>query len=125
MLESAVTATVLFKGTPEGAVNIVVPPLVVCAGEKDPQMGALPQVAIQSTPAIAMSSLTVAETGAEAPTTMEAGGAWVMATEIIGVTDEELAALLDPQPASASKETKISARDRNARQRFPEKSFLS
>jgi len=125
VLESAVTATVLFKGTPEGAVNMVVPPLAVCAGAKDPQMGALPQVAIQSTPAIAVSLLTEAETGAEAPTVIETGGAWLIATEIIGVTDEELAALLDPHPATASKGMRMSAKGRNARQRFPEKLFSS
>jgi hypothetical protein len=55
-------------------VNTVVPPLAVCAGEKEPQLGVLPQIATQSTPAAAVSLLTLAETEAEVPTTMEAGG---------------------------------------------------
>jgi hypothetical protein len=62
VVESAVTATVFFDGTLKGAVYVVVPPLAVCAGEKVPQLGALPQSATQSTPAFATSLLTVADT---------------------------------------------------------------
>jgi hypothetical protein len=62
VVESAVIDMVLCAGTANGAVYVVVPPLAVCAGEKEPQLGALAQVATQSTPAFATSLLTIAET---------------------------------------------------------------
>ena len=55
--------------------KVEVAPLAVCAGEKEPQLGGLPHVATQLTPAFARSSFTVAETGAVPPTVKEAGGA--------------------------------------------------
>ena len=85
MSERALTVTVPFEGTARGAVNRVVAPLAVCTGEKDPQLGALPQLATQSTPALAASLLTVAESWALLPTTIEVGGAWTIATEMTGV----------------------------------------
>jgi hypothetical protein len=51
----------LWAGTALGAVKVVVSPLAVCAGENEPQ-GALAHSASQSTPALAGSPLTVAET---------------------------------------------------------------
>jgi hypothetical protein len=78
---------VLCAGTAKGAVKIVLAPLAVCGGENDPQLGALPQLATQSTPALAISLLTVAESCAVPPTVKEAGGACVMAREIVGVVD--------------------------------------
>jgi hypothetical protein len=70
-----VTVTVLCAGTPRGAVKVVAAPLGVWEGEKEPHWGALPHIATQSTPALAVSLLTVAETGAELPTVSEEGGA--------------------------------------------------
>jgi hypothetical protein len=94
--ERAVMATVFLAGTATGAVKVVVPPLGVCAGEKVPQFGALPQVATQSTPALAISPVTVAETWVVPPTFKEVAGVWVIAIEMIGVCeDAELAALVE------------------------------
>jgi hypothetical protein len=114
VVESAVTATVFFDGTLKGAVYVVVPPLAVCAGEKVPQLGALPQSATQSTPAFATSLLTVADTWAEPPTTKARGGACVMVTEMIGVVDAELdfAGLLE-HPANPQKPATLSHESRN------------
>ena len=63
-VDVAVMVTVLPAGTATGAVKVVVEPLAVCVGEKEPQAGALPQVTVQSTPALAGSLLTVATKGA-------------------------------------------------------------
>jgi hypothetical protein len=56
--------TVLLVGTEVGAVKVVAAPLVVCAGENDPQAPALAHVTVQSTPPLAASLLTVATKGA-------------------------------------------------------------
>ena len=50
VVERALMLTVLREGTARGATNTVVPPLAVCAGENEPQLGALAQVTTQSTP---------------------------------------------------------------------------
>lgn len=60
VVEAAVIVTVLPVGTEAGAVNVVVTPLAVCAGEKVPHAPEVPQVTVQSTPALAVSLLTVA-----------------------------------------------------------------
>ena len=86
--ESAVTDIVLLTGTAEGAVKVVVPPLAVCDGEKEPHWRALAHVATHSTPASAVSLLTVAETWTLFPTIKVTGGVWVMATEIMGVCED-------------------------------------
>lgn len=78
-----------------GAVNVVVAPLAVCAGENEPQAGALPQVAIQSTPAFATSLFTVADTVTLPPMDMVAGGVRMRDTEIIGVADDAVCALVE------------------------------
>lgn len=99
--ERAMTVTVLCAGTARGAVKIAVAPLAVCGGEKDPQLGALPQLATQSTPAPAKSLPTVAETCALLFTNREEGGACVIAMEIIGVvSDAFVLVALAEQPAS-------------------------
>ena len=85
MVETAVTATVLWAGTRAGAMKVVVAPLAVCDGENEPQAGALAHSANQSTPAFAGSSLTVAETCAVSATFKVEGGAWVRATKMRGV----------------------------------------
>ena len=85
VVERAVTATVLPDGTPLVGVNVAADPLAVCAGEKDPQLGALAHIATQSTPAFATSLLTAAETDAVVLVGIAAGGVCVMETEIIGV----------------------------------------
>lgn len=86
--ERAVTAMVLCAGTAGGAQKVVLAPLSVCAGVKCPQSVALPQVAIQSTPALAASLLTVADTCAEVLTGSVAGGSCASAMEITGVWDD-------------------------------------
>ena len=70
-----------------GAVKVVAAPLSVWAGEKVPQFGALPQVAIQSTPALAGSLLTLADTCAWVPTGSVVGGSCVIAMDMSGVCD--------------------------------------
>ena len=75
-------------------------PLAVWEGEKVPQFGALPHTATQSTPALAVSLLTVAETEAEVPTVREEGGAWTRATEMIGGGGLTVLALFEEQPLS-------------------------
>lgn len=113
--ERAVTATVVFAGTASGAVKTVEPPLAVWDGEKDPQLGALPQIATQSTPASARSLTTIAETGALLPTSIEEGGAWLMATEMIGVCSKAFFAAFVEHPASAKKAVRAIRHSRNAR----------
>jgi hypothetical protein len=105
----AVTDTVLPDGTPMGAVNVVEAPLAVCEGVNVPQTGALPHIATQSTPALATSLFTEAETLLVLPTAIDEGGAWVMATEIVGVAElfvpalvEQLTMLIDRQIVNAS-----------------------
>lgn len=65
--------------------KVVLFPLAVCAGEKEPQLGALPQIATQSTPAFATSLRTVADTGTLPPTLRDEGGDCIIVTEMIGV----------------------------------------
>jgi len=89
VVERAVTAMVFCAGTAGGAVKVVAAPLAVCAGEKFPQFAALPHVAIQSTPALAGSFATVAETCAEVVTGIAAGGACVSATDMTGVCADD------------------------------------
>ena len=109
----AVTDTVLPEGTPIGAVNIVEAPLAVCGGVNVPQMGALPHIATQSTPAFATSLLTVAETLLVLPTAIDEGGAWVMATEIVGVTELSVRALVEQPTMLIDRQITI-ASDRNS-----------
>src|ERR1700731_20962 len=77
-------------------------------------MGALPQTATQSTPAAARSLFTVAETCALLPTSMEVGGAWLMATEMSGVCSAAFFAAFVLHPAISKKATRASAHSRNA-----------
>jgi hypothetical protein len=63
---------------------MVVSPLAVWLGVKVPHLGALAQMATQSTPASAGSLVTVAETRVLLPVIMEVG-ACVRATEMSGV----------------------------------------
>lgn len=73
-------------------------PLAVWAGEKEPHSGGLVQVAIQSTPALAASLVTVAATKTKLPVTIELGGGCVRETDTSGVVVE---ALLTFAPVSA------------------------
>jgi len=83
VVEAAVIVTVLPDGTETGAVNVVVAPLAVCAGEKFPHAPGLPQVTVQSTPASAASLLTVATRDAPLLAIMEpVGTPCVIVTEI-------------------------------------------
>jgi hypothetical protein len=118
--DRAFTVTVLCAGTASGAMKTVEPPLDVCAGEKEPQFGALAQVATQSTPSPAMSLATVAETEAVPPTVIEVGGACVMVRDMTGVSDCDVFAALAPQPAAA----RTTARDAK-NERSPTKSALA
>jgi hypothetical protein len=111
----AVTDTVFPDGTPIGAVNVVGAPLAVWGGVNVPQMGALPHIATQSTPAFATSLLTVAETLLVLPTVIDEGGVWVMATEIVGVTELFVLALVE-QPTMLVHRQIANASDRNTRQ---------
>lgn len=74
VVEAAVIVTVLPEGTEAGAVYVVVMPLAVCAEEKDPHAPVLPQATVQSTPASAVSLLTVAAREAPLPAIMEPVG---------------------------------------------------
>jgi hypothetical protein len=113
VVESAVTTVVACFGILVGAVKVVVPPLAVCAGEKEPQSGALPHVATQSTPAPAGSLLTVAETGTAPPVTIERGGACVMLTDMIGVAAAGSAfEPVSAQPVMPSKQPRPATRGR-------------
>ena len=109
VVERAVTAMVACGGTARGAVNMVAAPLAVCAGEKLPQFAALPQVAIQSTPAFAGSFVTVADTCTELPTVNMVGGSCISATDMTGVCDKGLLAGLVEQPASPQRATRLKA----------------
>jgi hypothetical protein len=93
--DKALMVTVPLGGTAKGAVNVVVPPLGVCGGEKDPQLRPPLHTATQSTPALARSLFTVAETVALPPTINEGGGTWVMTREMRGVCDSLLAELAE------------------------------
>lgn len=86
VVERAVTATVFLAGTAGGAQKVVAAPLAVCGGVKCPQLPALPQMATQSTPALAGSLLTVAETCAEVLTGSVAGGSCASAMDMSGVS---------------------------------------
>lgn len=59
-VEEAVIVVVPPAGIVAGAVKVVLPPLAVCVGLKDPHSPAVWQVAFQSTPALAVSPVTVA-----------------------------------------------------------------
>ncbi len=117
VVERALTVTVFLEGTARGAVKTVVAPLAVCEGVKEPQLGELPQLATQSTPACAMSLLTVAESCAVLPTIKVEGGACVMATEMTGVCVCKRSPLPGPvvQPAMVRKMGRPTAHNRNAR----------
>jgi hypothetical protein len=112
--ERAITVTVLCAGTARGAVKTAVAPLAVCEGENDPQFGALPQLATQSTPAPAVSLLTVAETCALLPTNKEVGGAWVIATEMMGVV--AFALVTFPEQPAVPKRAARPTTNKNPRQ---------
>src|SRR3974390_2667228 len=60
VVDAAVMVTLPPDAVEAGAVNVVAVPLAVCAGEKVPQLPGLAQVTVQSTPAFATSSVTVA-----------------------------------------------------------------
>ena len=121
--DMAVTDTVCPEGTPAGAVKVEFAPLAVCAGEKDPQLGALPQIATQSTPALATSLLTVAETIAIPLTDMVVGGTCVRATEMIGVGVEFALALLE-QPTEPRQKVATPVNNNAYNQRFADVSNL-
>jgi hypothetical protein len=80
---AAVMLTVPPVGTVRGAVNVVVAPLAVCVGLKEPQLPPLHDT-VQSTPRFCESLATVALIMACAPTCMEGGGAIVKPMEITG-----------------------------------------
>jgi hypothetical protein len=80
LTDVAVTVTVAGVGGAAGALNVVAVPLGVVAGAKLPHW-ALPQVTVQVTPALALSLLTVAVSGAVCVAATDAGGL-VRATEI-------------------------------------------
>jgi len=79
--EVAVTVTEFPVGIAVGAVNVVAPPLAVCAGLNAPH-AVLPHVAVHFTPAAALSLLTVAVRLVVALVTIDAGGA-ASDTEIV------------------------------------------
>lgn len=117
VVDIAVTETVFPLGTERGAVNVLLPPLAVCAGEKDPQVGALPQRAAQFTPALAISLLTVADTVAVPPIGMEAGGVWVSETEMSGVSELFVFAPVE-QPGRQTTPTTNATKTGNPPRRF-------
>ena len=73
--EEAVIVTMLPVGAVVGAVYIICPPLAVCAGDrlKLPHAPGLPQVAVQFTPFLFVTGVTVAASGADAPPLSVAG----------------------------------------------------
>ncbi len=85
VVEAAVTVTLPPVGGVAGAVNVVDAPLAVCAGLNDPQLPAGAQ--LQSTPALAVSFVTVAEMLAVPLAARVVGGAWVKAIEMPPVED--------------------------------------
>jgi hypothetical protein len=125
VLERAVSDTVLCAGTAWGAVYVVIPPLAVCAGEKEPQLGGLPQIATQSTPALAMSFVTEAERVVVPLTCKEAGGTCVMTTEIRGVCELIVFAPFVEQLAIPSKAARPVTNHRSGWQRFLEECRLN
>jgi len=74
-------------GTWGGAVKVVFAPAAVCVGEKEPQaeFPVFAQVTTQSTPALAESLVTTAETCVEVPVVISAGGLCIIATAMSGV----------------------------------------
>ena len=107
-------------GRASGAVKNVMAPLAVWMGEKEPQAGALPQIATQSTPAFAMSFETVADTTATPPTGTCEGGVCMRDTEIVGVDDSLALGMPEsviPQPAVAIEMTSKNRTGRCAPQR--------
>jgi hypothetical protein len=115
-VDKAVTVTVLPLGRISGAVKMVVAPLAVWGGEKDPQLGALPHIATQSTPAFATSFETVADTMAVPPTS-RLGGRFccIRVMEIVGVGVADSPVTAQPAMAMAVKNKKRT--DRCAPQR--------
>jgi hypothetical protein len=113
VVDSAVTTTVFFAGTPGGATKMEVAPLAVWLGKKVPQLGALPHIATQSIPALAGSLVAVAETAAMLPAIKEAGGNTVIATETMGVRVPGSAALV-LHPAKTPIAAKLHKIARNA-----------
>jgi hypothetical protein len=87
-VEVAMMVTLLPSGMSEGAVKVVEPPLAVCVGLNEPQAPVLPQVAVQSTPSLRESLVTVAATEAVAPAGKASGGAVDIVTVIVlGLTE--------------------------------------
>jgi hypothetical protein len=80
--EVAVTVTEFPVGIAVGAVNVVAPPLIVCAELNEPH-AELPHVTVQRTPAAALSLLTFAVRLVVAAVTSDAGGVAASATEIV------------------------------------------
>jgi hypothetical protein len=74
VVEVAVMVTELPAGTAMGDVKVVAMPLAVCVGEKVPHAPVVPQVTVQSTPALPGSLLTVAIKGAVVACTIEPVG---------------------------------------------------
>jgi len=82
-VDAAVIVTVPPAGTTAGAVYDVAAPLAVCAGEKVPQLPGLGHATDQSTPALFVSLITVAISGAWWPCMIVAfGTVWVIWREI-------------------------------------------
>jgi len=109
VLESAVTAIFDLDGTETGAVKVVAAPLSVCWGEKLPQLVVLAHVAIQSTPALAGSSVTVAETCAWVPTGSVDGGNCTIAMDMSGVCEGGVCGRLVEHPAIPQKAMRTKA----------------
>jgi len=109
VVERAVTVMILWGGTAGGAQKVVMAPLSVCGGVKCPQFVKLPQVAIQSTPALAGSFFTAADTCAVVLAGSVGGGSCTSATEMSGVCDDGLLAGLVEQPAIPKNATRVKA----------------
>ena len=100
-----VTTEGLPVGTAAGAVKVVVPPLAVCRGEKEPQggggaLGALEQATDQVTPPFAGSFLTTAVTGAVAPVNIVLGTSAILI--VIGMVTVDKAEALNLWSAVAN-----------------------
>jgi hypothetical protein len=86
-VDAAVMVTVPSTGTVSGAVYTVKAPIIplVWAGTIVPHALVLPQVRVKSAPALEESFETIATKVAVAPVNMDAGGASLKPTEIVGV----------------------------------------
>jgi hypothetical protein len=93
-VEVAVIVTVPPEGTVPGAVYVVAAPSEVCAGLKEPQPPAVPQVAVQSTPLSAESFCTEALALNCFPAVTEVGGAWENEIATGGGADTEINVVL-------------------------------